>query len=54
MTTKRCPSCAEVMIQEPRIINGVSYQFWVCPEGDWEEPVNSAPPSATEEPEADQ
>lgn len=48
MTTKRCPSCAEVMIQEPRIINGVSYQFWVCPEGDWEEPVDPNTVAAVE------
>jgi hypothetical protein len=48
MTTKRCPSCAEVMIQEPRIINGVSYPFWVCPEGDWEEPVDPNTTAAVE------
>ncbi len=34
-----CPGCAAVMEQEPRVINGESIMFWVCPEGDWEEPV---------------
>jgi hypothetical protein len=53
MTVKRCPSCAEVMVQVPYIINGESIMFWECPEGDWEEPVNSAPISATEETEAE-
>lgn len=53
MTVKRCPSCAEVMDQEPYIINGESIMFWVCPEGDWEEPVNPSIASAPEEPEAE-
>jgi hypothetical protein len=53
MTVKWCPSCAEIMVQQPYIINGESIMFWVCPEGDWEEPVNSAPNSTTEEPEAE-
>lgn len=39
MVTKRCPKCSEVMVQEPYIINGESIMFWVCPKGDWEEPV---------------
>lgn len=41
MTTKWCPSCSEIMAQQPYIINGESIMFWACPEGDWEEPVNS-------------
>lgn len=55
MTVKRCPSCAEVMTQEPYIINGESIMFWVCPEGDWEEPVvpSSAIAPDQQEPQAD-
>jgi hypothetical protein len=30
------------MEQEPRIINGESVMFWVCPEGDWEDPAGQA------------
>ncbi len=37
-----CPGCAAVMEQEPRVINGESIMFWVCPEGDWEDPVVDA------------
>lgn len=48
MTTKRCPTCSEVMVQEPYIINGESIMFWVCPEGDWEEPVDQAAFAAAE------
>ena len=51
MTTKRCPTCSAVMVQEPYIINGESIMFWVCPEGDWEEPVESA--AVAEEPESE-
>lgn len=42
MTVKRCPSCAEVMVQETYVINGQPFLFWVCPEGDWEEPVETS------------
>lgn len=55
MTVKRCPSCAEVMVQQPYIINGESIMFWVCPEGDWEEPVSNQNALAEnpEQPEAE-
>ncbi len=43
-----CPGCAAVMEQEPRVINGESIMFWVCPEGDWEEPVDPASLAAAE------
>lgn len=41
MPTKRCPGCSAELVQEPYIINGESIMFWVCPEGDWEEPVET-------------
>jgi hypothetical protein len=42
MTIMFCPGCAAIMEQEPRIINGESVMFWVCPEGDWEDPAGQA------------
>lgn len=37
------------MAQEPYVINGETVMFWVCPEGDWEEPVNALVASSPEE-----
>lgn len=51
MPTKRCPGCSTALIQEPYIINGESIMFWVCPEGDWEEPVETES-ADIEEPES--
>jgi len=45
MATKRCPACSTALEQEPYIINGESIMFWVCPEGDWEEPVEPESPA---------
>lgn len=49
MTVKRCPSCAELMVQKPYIISAESIMFWVCPEGDWEEPVTPASASSPDQ-----
>jgi len=48
MSTKRCPACSTALVQEPYVIDGESIMFWVCPEGDWEEPVEDAPEEAAE------
>jgi hypothetical protein len=42
MTIMFCPGCAAILEKEPRVINGESVMFWVCPEGDWEESVDKA------------
>jgi hypothetical protein len=34
-----CPSCGAIMGKVPMNIQGTIDDFWVCPEGDWEEPV---------------
>lgn len=48
MTMMFCPGCSAVMEQLPRTQGGVSELYWVCPEGDWEEPVNPAKYSSAE------
>jgi hypothetical protein len=41
MSVEFCPICGSVLDKVPITIHGVVYDFWVCPEGDWEDPVNS-------------
>ncbi len=48
MTIMFCPGCSAVMEQKPRTQGGVSQMYWVCPEGDWEEPVNPERKSSEE------
>lgn len=48
MEIKFCPGCSAIMEQLPRTQGGVSEMYWVCPEGDWEEPVNPARQSSDE------
>lgn len=40
MEIKFCPGCSAILEQLPRTVGGVPVMFWVCPEGDWEEPVS--------------
>lgn len=35
-----CPSCGAIMEKVPMNIQGTIYDFWVCPEGDWESPAS--------------
>ncbi|MWK54700.1 hypothetical protein GO594_01800 [Pseudomonas otitidis] len=42
MTIRRCPGCSAVLQQQEITVGGVTELYWVCPEGDWEEPVNNA------------
>lgn len=51
MTIRFCPGCSAIMEQEPRIVGGISELYWVCPDGDWEEPVNPSLNAAPEQPE---
>lgn len=39
MDLKFCPGCAAVLEQKPVTVGGITDLYWVCPEGDWEEPV---------------
>lgn len=39
MEIRFCPGCAAILEQQPRTVGGVTSMYWVCPEGDWEEPV---------------
>lgn len=48
MPTKRCPGCSSELFTEPYIINGQTLMFWVCPNGDWEEPVEDEAESSQE------
>jgi hypothetical protein len=48
MEIKFCPGCSAIMEQLPRTQGGISELYWVCPEGDWEEPVNRAKQSGVE------
>lgn len=41
MEVKFCPSCGDILQQVEMTIGGTTAWYWVCPEGDWEEPVNS-------------
>lgn len=52
MSTRFCPICGDILFQQEMTIGGSTDFYWVCPEGDWEEPV-IAPSAASEEPEAE-
>lgn len=53
MSTRFCPICGDILFQQEMTIGGSTDMYWVCPEGDWEEPVNPSLASAAEEPEAE-
>lgn len=36
-----CPICGSIMEKVPMNIHGTVYDFWVCPEGDWEAPLRA-------------
>lgn len=36
-----CPSCGAIMEKVLMNIQGTVYDFWVCPEGDWESPASA-------------
>lgn len=40
MSIEFCPICAAILEIVPMTIGGETYDFWVCPEGDWEDPVD--------------
>jgi len=40
MSVEFCPICAAILEIVPMTIGGETYDFWVCPEGDWEDPVD--------------
>jgi hypothetical protein len=42
-----CPSCGAIMEKVPMNIHGTVYDFWVCPEGDWESPASAEAEIAT-------
>lgn len=40
MISEFCPICGSIMEKVPMNIHGAVYDFWVCPEGDWEAPAS--------------
>lgn len=38
-----CPSCGAIMEKVPMNTQGTIYDFWICPEGDWESPASVEP-----------
>lgn len=48
MISEFCPICGAIMEKVPMSIHGVIYDFWVCPEGDWEAPVDPSAVAAVE------
>ncbi len=52
MTVKLCPICGSFLEQQEITVGGSTDLYWVCPEGDWEDPVVdaiSAPESKADE-----
>lgn len=41
MPSKWCPICGAELYQQQMTIGGITDWYWVCPEGDWEEPVST-------------
>lgn len=40
MSVEFCPICASILEIQQILIHGKLEDFWVCPEGDWEDPVD--------------